>query len=307
MPTGEGVFYPAQRISTITVNGETSEEWTWTNDVLTSIMSTGVNGSLMGDSWFQYNNYRLVNMTTTLQGFPVGVNYTYSGDKLATIDASSGPMSVLNVIFTHNASGKVSHLTMNVNQYLLSLLSEFFGNGFPDIFGKQHTSPLASKWGVDNTAISADLSWQGDNVSQVVLSAQIDGTVSLSEIRQVFNIDSLFGPLVNTLAYIVDTSAMPIQVMVKDTTTYTYDNKNNPRYGFLGTIDPTIFSANNVTQSSSNRTVIGTLNLGLGQFNPSLPYPIESAANTYTYTYNPAGFPLTITDNEGNITQYIYQ
>jgi hypothetical protein len=39
----------------------------------------------------------------------------------------------------------------------------------------------------------------------------------------------------------------------------------------------------------------------------TLPYPIPSQSQSNTYTYNAAGYPETITTEEGFVTQYVYQ
>ena len=85
IPTGEGVFNPAQRIVSIMVDGVESEEWIWEDDMLNTIV-TGAGET----STFEYNNYRVVTMYSSMEGMPFSVDYTYNGDKLATVAATSG-------------------------------------------------------------------------------------------------------------------------------------------------------------------------------------------------------------------------
>lgn len=309
MPTGDGVFNPAQRLISIAIDGTTSEEWAWDNDVLTTIMTADDNGNMVESSWFEYDNYRLTSTTGTLEGMPVEVSYTYNGDKLSLVSVYSGPMEVMNVVPTRNAAGKVNHLTMNINETLLAMLSQLFSDGIPDILGKMQPAKGTGKFGIDNTAFAADLTWQGDNVSQLVFNAQISGSVTLAEIRQMVNIDSLIGTYASMLSYLSDTTPLPLTVTMADTASYIYDNQHNPFYGFLGAFDPTNLSANNPTEITNRGTATLTLTLDLGfmQLPLTFPYPMGNTTETRSYTYNAAGFPLTFTDGEGSVTQYTYQ
>lgn len=309
IPTGEGIFNPAQRLISIAIDGTTSEEWTWANDVLTTILTADDNGNLVESGWFDYDNYRIVSMTGTIEGMPVEVGYTYSGDKLATVSVFSGPMEVINITFTHNAAGKPSHLTMEINEVLLALLPQLFGDGFPDIFNNSTLTP--SKWGINSTDFSADLAWQGDNVAQIILNGQISISATLGEIRQMVNLDSMLGSYASVLSLLGDSAVMPITVMLNDTSDFTYDDKDNPFYGFLGRLDPAIFSANNVTYSCNRISVYLSTLLDVGfstiPITFPMPVPVENAPQTFSYTYNAAGFPETVTNGEGSVTQYTYQ
>ncbi len=309
MPTGDGVFNPAKRIVSIAVDGTTTEEWTWANDVVTTIATADENGNMLETGWYEYDNYRLASATTTLQDMPVEVSYTYNGDLLTMMSLYSGPMEVMSVVPTRNAAGKVSHLTMDLNPVLLAMLSELFSGGIPDIFGLIRPAQNAGKLSVDNSALAADLTWQGDNVSQIVFSAQIDGSVSLDEIRQMVNLDSVAGSYASMLSYLVDTTAIPLTITLADTASFTYDSQHNPFYGFLGALDPTTLSANNatVTTNSGTAMVTITLNFGLMQLPFTLPYPLGTTTETRTYTYDAAGFPTSFTNGEGSVTQYTYQ
>ncbi|MBQ8702959.1 MAG: hypothetical protein IJ524_01125 [Bacteroidales bacterium] len=307
--TGEGVFNPAQRLISIAIDGTTSEEWEWANDVLTTILTADENGNLVESSWFEYDNHRIVSMTGTLEGMPVEVGYTYSGDKLAAVSVYSGPLEVLNIAFTHNAAGKPSHLTLEINETLLAFLPQLFGDGFPDIFNSKSTIP--SKWEINSTVFTADLAWQGDNVAQVIFNGQININATLGEIRQMANLDSLLGSYASYLSLLGDSTVMPISVTMNDTSDFTYDNKNNPFYGFLGRLDPTVLSANNVTASDTRVSVNLATALDLSfmtiPLSFPLPVPVENGSQTYSYTYNAAGFPETVTDGDGSTTQYTYQ
>ena len=310
IPTGEGVFNPAQRIVGISIDGEESEEWEWANDVLTAIM-TADGGNMIETSSFEYDNYRVSRMFTRFQGMPLEVEYTYTGDKLASVMATSGSMEILSIVFGHNATGKVSNMTMSVNEYVLAMLSQLIGNEFPNIFGKGPLATMERKLNIQSTSFSADMDWQGENVTRFILNGEIGVEATLAEIRQMVNIDSLLGTYASFLSVIPDSTVIPMTIVVCDTNEFTYDSQHNPFYGFLGRIDPTVFSANNVTASTTGLSAVltATLNLGFMTLPLSfpLPLPVEAAPQSFTYTYDAAGFPVTATDGNGSVTQYIYQ
>lgn len=309
IPTGEGIFNPAQKIVSISIDGEASEVWVWTDSMLTAINTADEMGALTESSTFTYNNYRVTQMNSRLQGMPFTANYSYSNDKLASVTATANGMPLLAINFTHNAD-KVSHLSVDVNSMLLALISEMFGNGMFDFFdwfnlGKGSNT---GKWSIDDVTINADMNWQGDNVSQVLLSTQLSLTATLGEIRKMINLDSLLGSTAYMLSALPDTTSIPLNIEMQDTLSYSYDTQHNPFYGFLGSLDPTTFSANNVTASTSSATAIfsATLNISYLTIPVSFPYPLGSTTKVFTYTYNTAGFPTTVTDSEGTRKEYLY-
>ena len=305
VPQGEGIFSPSQKIETITIDGQLSEEWTWTNDKLVSI-AKAEGGAMLDNTTFEYNGWRVSSMSTIMESMPVDVDYTYNNDKLSTVAAYSSYLQVVGILFDHNAEGKINHLSLNINSMLLDALVQMLGNGIP-IFGMK--GPASSKMSIDSTNFNAYLTWQGDNVSQMVLSGTVMAQLTLDEISQYMNIDSLIGGNSWMLAMLTD-STLSVTINLADTNRYTYDSQHNPFCGYLGALDITTMSANNVATmhasgvvniSVTAQTLMGPVTLPL----PS--YPIEERNDTYTYTYNSAGYPLTSTNSEGSVTQYTYK
>ena len=304
IPEGEGVFNPAQKIVSIMVDGEESEAWEWTDSMLTLIMTNDGSGTFVEDNSFEYNNYHVVKMHSSVQGMPYTVNYTYGGNRLASVTASSMSAEIFSIDFAHEpVTGRVSHLDIQINSTMLGLLSQFFGGGFPSFIGK-----ASQKWSIEGVTVEADLIWQGENVSKMMFTAQLNGNVTLGEIRQMIDLDSVLGPYSMMLYLIPDTTSIPLSIGMRDTTEYTYDNGHNPFHGFLGALDPTVFSLNNVIEATSSGSAVlsATLELGDMELPISFPYSLGSITQVYTYTYGTDGYPLTVTDDKGSVKQFGY-
>ncbi len=301
---GDGVFMPAMKIAQVHVDGELNEEWEWDNDgLLTSIMKADEYGNMMDAGSFTYQNSRLHQANSTIQGIPVTIAYDYRSKWLASLSANSGFTQVLTASVDHNADNKITHLTFDVNSDLLAMLSGFLGGGG---FFKA-TKEAGRKVAVNSTDISIDMDWVGDNVSQQRLSADVDGSVTLGELRTLMNLDSMLGPMgAIILATIPDTTSFPVQISIRDTISMTYDNHPNPFCGFIGSLENLSLSANNVVTSTTAIAASATITFLSFQLPFPLPIPIESGTVNYDYTYNPQGFPLTRTDDEGTVTQYTY-
>lgn len=308
VPQGEGIFSPSQKIDTIMIDGQVSEEWTWTDRKLSLIDKQD------GYSEFQYSGWQVTGMTTIVEGSPVDVAYRYLNNKLSSVDAYSGTMRAVSINFNHNhPAGKISDMSLDINSTLLDLLSDFLGSD--SIFNFfSSASKESSKFAIDTTVFNAFLTWQGDNVSRMILDGSITMKVTVGEARQVFpNFDTL---LAAVASFLTDTN-LKITLTIADTSIYTYDTLNNPFYGFLGALDVTTLSANNVTSllasgvaKLASITVEVLFNpVTITQFPASIPTSIAlpSRNMTYIYTYNNEGFPVTVTNSDGSVKQYIYK
>lgn len=303
---GDGVYNPERKINTIVYYGdEAPQVWIWDGQDLLSTNVSDNCGGYRELSVFTYNNHRLLMMETTLQNMPVEVGYVYNGDKLTDVSVYSGGLEVVDVMVEHNPSDKISHLSLDVDETMLGLLNQFFGNGFGGFFKR---APM-SKFTAENLEVDVDLLWQGDNVSQMVANASFEGDITLGEIRQLVNLDSMMGGYGALLAFLSDSTVLPLTLSLHDTSHYTYDSHPNPFYGYLGELEATHLSACNVTEVVTSGTAVVTITLQTMLGNMDLPfsYPLPSRNMSYSYTYEESGFPSTVTDSEGSETHYLYQ
>lgn len=305
VPSGDGVYRPAQKISTIVYGDErVPRTWMWEDGDLMSTNESDNCGGYQELASFSYDNHRLASMEAVVEGVPVEVGYVYNGKRLASVTASSDGTEVVDLTVTHNSSDKITRLSGNVDETLIGMLSQLMGEGMGNFFKKAPGAKLS----LGDVDITADLQWQGDNVSQMVMQASVQGGITLGEVRQMVNLDSLLGSYSSLLALLNDTVEMPLSLVVTDTTYYTYDNNPNPFCGFLGEVNAAYLSACNVTETVSTASVSVTLTLQsmMGSLPIPFSYPIGSTTVSYTYTYDAAGFPLTVTDSEGVEITYTY-
>lgn len=310
IPTGEGIYNPGRHISAVAYDdGRESEVWLWQDSKLQSINEGENCGGYTPLYDFTYNGWRLA-QTTMYGDLAATVDYSYAGDKLSEITVYAENIEAANIVFGHNTAGKINHMAISVDNTLLNWALQMFGGGF---FGVTPLVPQ-SKMAVDTTAFSVDMAWMGDNVAQMYLTGSITGTVTLGEIQQMVDVNSILGPYASLLAFMDDTTTLPVQVAINDTIGFTYDNQHNPYYGFLGTLNPTNLSANlsanNATAvtTSGAATIVVMLQIPyMGQMPFSIPYPLPTETLVYSYTYDATGYPLTVTDGDGNETQYNYQ
>lgn len=310
MPTGEGYYNPGAKIVEIITDDVTAQRWSWENGLVMSIQEADENGNMGGANTFTYSNKRLNTAMMTIMDMPISANYTYQGDLLTKVDAVMSPMPVASILYDHNANNKISHLTVNVNEQVLSMLGPLLGSGLlgnlGDLFGKGPQEKME----ITGSNIAVDMEWEGNNVSRQLVSAELNGTITLGEIRQFVNIDSLLGSMINLLVSTDDSLTCPVTIVVNDTIDMTYDSHPNPYCGFLGRMEPSAYSANNVLTSHNAASAKVTLTAPTIMGNIPIPFsrPLPLGGDdSFTYTYNAAGFPETVTNGVGSVTRIIYQ
>lgn len=332
IPVGEGIYNPAAHITSLsTDDGSPDEIWVWENRKLKSINSSDGNGGSTPTSSFTYNGWRLSQANTIIQDqLPAIVSYSYANDKLSSMAISSQGMPMATADVLH-VGERITHLDLNVSDVLIQMIVQMVGQGglggFDFGLGPQMNNSIArignalqtfggqhsrnGKFSISSTDIEADLTWEGDNVSRMIMTAEVVMGVTVEELQQILPLDSIMGAMASLLAYVSAGQELPLTLTVVDTTDMSYDSHNNPVQGFFGRLDPSILSANNVTALNNH----GMMNLDLTITIPFLgdqhiPYSMplgEGVVQTYSYTYNAAGFPATMEDNEGFITTYNYQ
>ena len=327
IPTGDGVYNPGRHISSLVYDDDRAAEiWLWDNGKLMSLNEDDYCGGYTPVSTFTYNGWRLA-QTVTTGDLPATVKYTYNGDKLSGLNILSGGMQMATADVLHTGD-KITHLDININDAFLQMMIGMINNGGFNIgdifnmsagFGKQLGTSMGrvldaatqgGKFSVSSTAFTADLEWNGNNVSRMVVTGEVVMGVTVDELQQVLPLDSLMGGMASLLAYISAGQELPLTVTVNDTTDLSYDSHVNPLQGFFGKIDPSILSANNVTQLYNRGTMTADLTISipyLGDQHIPFSMPIgDGVMQHFNYTYNGAGYPFTVEDDSGVMTIYSY-
>ncbi len=319
--TREGVYMPEKKIDTILYDGQVGEVWLWENGKVQSILTPNDNGVLTESRSFNYDGNRLSSMTTVLASLPVRAAYTYSGDYLNRVTVSNNNTQLVGVEVQH-ADGKINHADLNLNsEYLTEILDFIDPEMIPDsmIINIDSVSINVSNLlssateflsSVEDLQASADLQWQDQNVSTMMLNLSFRASTTLGDVLSVIGDLSVFGQYASILAAMPPEMPIILQVAVKDTNEYFYDQQHNPFQKYLGQIDvPATLSSNNVRSQQHNGminlTVIASI---FGYETPiwSPSFPIPSSFTSYIYEYDNGGYPVRVTDNDGKVTQYRY-
>lgn len=333
IPTGEGIYNPGKHISVMTHNGGmTSDEWLWQDRRLRSINTTDADGNLTDVQTYIYDGWRLSNASLSGGAIPGTASYTYTDNKLSSLNITTSGIHAATAEVVHTGE-KITHLDINVdNDFIQLMMSMTGGMGYKNIatstFGQELCAGMASiapvaalsgkhgdsKYSVNSTDFDVDLVWDGNNVKRVLLVGQIELGVTvdeLSQMSQFLPVDSLFSEYATFLQALAGDRELPVSITLRDSMEYSYDNQTNPLKGFFGQVDAAVLSANNVLSLYSNITASGVLTIPIyGTYSISVPFslPIGGVSTqTYTYTYDAAGYPSSVEDSEGNLTTYNYQ
>ena len=306
----EGAYDPVCKIAGVTYSdGSTPEVWTWQNgklqhvnqDVLFSYRSDGrvdnvtVNNLSLGD----------VLPGTQLSGT---MSVSYSGDYISDIVVENQGTQVLTAQVQHNSSNKVSGATLGLdNELLLDLFNMMLAQFLNDSTGSGNAAT-----GVDNVSGQVAFTWQGENVSQARLNVgfRVASTVgTLVDLVGEENLD-MFGTYGQYLTLLPDNQPLYFTIAVGDTVDYTYDNKVNPYKNYLGRVHISCLSQNNMDMEVHNGSigvVISTSLFGsmIQLYQTSYPLPIDDKYYEYS-SYNNAGCPLRMVDQEGTVTEFQY-
>lgn len=299
---GEGIYNPGARIATIN-NNDGTQHWIWADTKLDRIESSDPDGLATGVQQFSYNGNRIASMTQTIEGIETETRITYSGNYISAIGIYTDGTRSVNATVSHNADNKISRMDLDIDASYFSNLLGMLMQGdlnFKDSKGNRKLS-------LNTATVYATFEWQGDNVSRMIVNADIDGGISMDDISQFVDLTEFLGDMASLASAIQ--GEQPLVISLRDTMEFTYDNNHNPMQGLIGILDPTALSANNAILTDNHG--IADINLTINI--PILgAYPIERSqpivrVTDYTYTYNAAGFPLTVSDDEGNQTTYTYQ
>lgn len=295
--SGEGIYNPGAHIATAATDSET-QHWYWNDSKLDRIETTDLEGESSNVQQFSYNGNRIASVTQTVQGVATETRVTYSGNYISAITVYTDGNQSLNATVSHNSANKINRLDLDVDaSYITTLLGNIMGD-----MGMKN----GRKFTLNSANIYATLDWQGDNVSRMIVHADISAGVSIQEISQIVDLNEMLGDMASLLSLIQ--GEQPLTLALVDTIDYTYDQQHNPLQGLIGILDPSVLSANNPTlmDNHGNANVNLTLSVPLvGQYPIQRDVPITRVTD-YIYTYNNAGYPLTVNEDGGSFTTYTY-
>lgn len=286
----EGVYAPLMKIASIDREEATSETWTWTGDLLTSVTTTEG-----GTRQFTYDNKRLVRATGSESGIGADATFAYNGDQMVRCVASNSGTDVMMLSFSH-ANGRINGADIALDaEYISSMLDGLFPMGK----GK-HVDPIQILLDTTDNSARIDLTWDGKNVSQL----RVTGDIPFQLSKEMYEALKPYLPVDQSILSLIDfyfmvSNALPMQIVVSDTIDYTYDTKINPFFCYFGDIDPTCLSLNNVLSATTHGSV--AINVTLTQ-NPMQVFsqPIDDR-KVYFYEYNDRNYP-TMVEGSDNYT-----
>lgn len=280
---GEGLYQPDFHISSIQQGSAASEIWSWGTSKLSSI-SLPTDGSMYD---FTYNGDRVGMVTLTRpDGGTQRANYTYDGTLLTRMELVNGNRTDIVMQVNHDANNHIA--TLN-----LDLSDQFLFNTAISLLGSSMKS--AAKYSITNKQFAGTLTWSGDNVEKFLLTGNVTATTTLSDLAEFIELPSVIQGMLEQIGDV----EYPLTATLNQSTTYTYDECNNPFYCHYRTnLDPSILSKNNLLSA----TTTGTLEIKVTV--TDLPfigsYPVSRTidlgeSHTYSYTYNKKNLPETYT------------
>lgn len=298
--TGEGIYNPDAHIATV-VNNDGTQQWIWNGDKLDRIESSDNDGNATSVQQFTYNGNRIASISQTISGVQTETRVTYSGNLISAIGIYTDGNRSVNANVSHNASNKINRIDLDVDaSYISTLLGDLIGN--IDLGGMKN----GSKFTLNNADIYATLEWQGDNVSRMIINADINAGITMDDLSQFIDLTEVLGDAASWVSLIQ--GEQPLIISLKDTIDYTYDDQHNPLQGMIGMLDPQVLSANNYTIMDNHGMADVNLTINIpfvGSYPIERNVPIVRVSDLF-YTYNNAGFPLTVSDDQGNETTYTY-
>lgn len=323
--TREGAYDPVCKITGIVYSDDTAPEtWLWDPETghLLSVNDDDYCGGYVerisfnyrNDGRVDYVNVRNLSLGDFLQNMEVDgtLQVTYNGDYISGLTVLNNGTQVLAAQVEHNSSTKkISGASIDLSDNMLlglfnDLLTQFLGDSANS--GDMITS-------VDNVIGNVLLTWDGNNVSQSLLSIGFRAATTLGTLVNLVGQDNLdmfgqYGSLLALAAAFAPNQPLYFNVTVADTVDYSYDDKVNPFFHYLGRIDISALSANNVVAAIhtgiAHVAITTSLNGQTTQFyETDYPLPLESTFNDYL-EYNEAGCPLRMENSSGIQTEFHY-
>lgn len=319
--TREGAYDPVGKITSVIFSDETAPEvWSWDRETgrLMSVNDDDMCGGYIERVVFSYLpdgrvdrvNLKNIQLGGLLPGDGISgtMSVGYSGEYISSLSVVNNGVDVLSVQVQRNNGNKIGGATIDLSDnMLLDLFNTMLAQFIPDSMA---TGDLATS--VDNVTGGASLVWEGDNVRQVLLNIGFRVTTTIGTLINVIGEDNLgiLGTAGQFLTMLPASQPLFFDVAVGDTVDYTYDDKVNPYRNYLGRLDVSALTANNVVSAVHNgaaNVAISTTFMGSNTqfYQTSYPLPLESTFNDYL-EYNAAGCPLRVEDGNGVERQYQY-
>ncbi len=301
----EGMYGPGKRILSVAENGTSVESWVWQDGRLIA-----VNNSSTGEpqSSFTYGSDNRVQSVTLADNSNIELvgdllNGTfavdYNGEHVNKLTLTRNAVQLVEAQLSRNTSGKVSRLDLTFNDaVILPVVNTLIGQ----VAGNSANIPAIT---LSDATGRIDFSWVGNNVIQARLNVGINANTTKGAIMN-SALANYLGSLATYLAYVPDNTPIVFNITLSDTADYDYDSHHNPFRHFLGQIDISTLSTNNITSESHSAGATIKAGVSAALMVPLFSYPIRQGATTYTYTYE-NGYPATVTASDGTVKGYIYQ
>ncbi len=294
----EGIYEPDNKINTVAYDDFVDEWWSWADRKLDHIAYSDGLSLTLG-----YDGDYLSTVSTVNDDEPVEARFFYNSGKLSNYDMYYNNALALSVNVSHNASNKISNANITISDDYINMLMGDFGGmmSLDNLLGKRVSQSLqniaklkslpSSKFQISDKTVTASYNWEGDNVVQEIISANISIILSAEELTV---LESLFGfEIPDAVMALLGSSGLPLQFALSDTLFYSYDDKKNPYYYcWAEGVTANTLSRNNPLQVSQSGCESISISM-MGQVIPLQDEPYESVSSV-AYTYNDADCPLTI-------------
>jgi hypothetical protein len=285
----EGVYAPLMKIETLNYDDGTVQTWNWNGEQLMSV--TEGNDSRQ----FTYSNGRIAQVSGTMSNL-MGmipnvtgvVSFTYNGNLLDKSTVNSDGTDLALMTFNH-ADGKISSVDAAVDAEYISGMLDGMMTGAKG----QKINPKQILLDTSDNSIHAELVWEGKNVKQMVVMGNIPFELS----KEAYETLKPYLPVEQAMLSLIDlyflvSDAIPLQISISDTMDYTYDNKINPYYCYMGELVPANLSLNNYLTMSSHGTA--TISVTLTETPMKVVSQPINDYEEYTYEYNEKNYPTYV-------------
>lgn len=295
-------------ISSIDINGVSSEVWNYNDEQLVSVTNAATGQEKVR---FGYDGNGRVNTVTfgnlNIAGIPLSgtLRLHYNDNKLVLVKMTRNNTDLFSAAIDYNGN-QMSHATVDLSDSMLlsvfnSVASQILGNAT----GLEGNLPT-----IDDVTTDLNLGWTGDNVTSLLLDVNVQASSTLGELANIIGDFSLLGDMASAFelaATMFPDQPVTFNITLADTTTFTYDFYNNPYQGYFGQLDVSTLSANNVLTKTNSRAVNVSVSLSVLNL-PDRTFPLANESTVYTYQlYNQGGYPVKVSSSTGEVKEFHYK